>query len=249
MPAPAIALDQVSLCYRLAHQRIPSFKEYAIHWMQGSLAYEKFWALNDLSLEIAPGEAVGIIGRNGAGKSTLLKIVSSVLEPTRGTCAVRGRVAPILELGTGFDSELTGRENIFLNALLLGRSRREVQEKVDAIVDFSELAAFIDSPLRTYSSGMVARLGFAIATGWRPDLLILDEVMGVGDSAFTVKCEKRLEAFRAAGTTVLLVSHSAPAVENGCTRCLWIEQGRLAADGPPAEVLGRYLDSTGTRAG
>ncbi len=248
MPPPAIALDQVSLCYRLAHQRIPSFKEYAIHWMQGSLAYEKFWALNDLSLEIAPGEAVGIIGRNGAGKSTLLKIVSGVLEPTKGRCTVRGRVAPILELGTGFDSELTGRENIFLNALLLGRSRREVQEKVDTIIDFSELATFIDSPLRTYSTGMVARLGFSIATAWVPEVLILDEVMAVGDSAFNQKCQERFAHFRTSGTTVLLVTHAPEIVRTSCSRALWLATGRLQADGDPEAVLERYLESAGSGA-
>jgi len=245
---PAIRLDSVSLCYRLARQRPPSLKEYAIHWVKGSLTYERLWAVRDLSLTVHKGESVGVVGKNGAGKSTLLKMVAGVLPPTAGRCQVQGSVAPILALGTGFDHELTGRENVYLNALLLGRRRREIEERYDAIVDFAELGAFIDSPLRTYSSGMVARLGFAIATGWRPDLLILDEVMGVGDSAFTGKCEKRLEAYRAAGTTVLLVSHSAPAVESGCTRCLWIEQGRLQADGEPKEVLGAYLASLGSPA-
>jgi len=243
---PAIRLDSVSLCYRLARQRPPSLKEYAIHWVKGSLTYERLWAVRDLSLTVQKGESVGVVGRNGAGKSTLLKMVAGVLPPTAGRCQVQGSVAPILALGTGFDHELTGRENVYLNALLLGRRRREIDERYQEIVDFAELGAFIDSPLRTYSSGMVARLGFAIATGWR--LLILDEVMGVGDSAFTGKCEKRLEAYRAAGTTVLLVSHSAPAVENGCTRCLWIDQGRLQADGEPKEVLGAYLASLGSPA-
>ena len=248
MPPAAITLDHVSLCYRLAHQRIPSFKEYAIHWVQGALVYEKFWALTDLSLSIAPGEAVGIIGRNGAGKSSLLKVVSAVLEPTKGRCDVRGRVAPILELGTGFDSELTGRENIFLNALLLGRTRREVQEKADSIVEFSELAAFIDSPLRTYSTGMVARLGFAIATAWVPEVLILDEVMAVGDSAFNQKCLDRFELFRRSGTTVLLVTHAPDIVRSSCTRCVWLAGGKLVADGPPEEVLSGYLESAAASA-
>ena len=244
-PAPAIVLDQLSLCYRLAHQRIPSFKEYAIHWIKGALDYQSFWALDGVSAAIAPGEVVGIIGRNGAGKSTLLKIVSGVLDPTRGRCTVRGRVAPILELGTGFDMELTGRENVFLNALLLGRTRREVHARYASIVEFAELAEFIDSPLRSYSTGMVARLGFAVATAWVPEVLILDEVMAVGDQAFNQKCQTRFEQFRAAGTTVLLVSHSPAVIESACTRCLWLNGGRLAADGPPREVLARYLESTG----
>jgi len=244
---PAIRLDSVSLCYRLARQRPPSLKEYAIHWVKGSLTYERLWAVRDLSLTIEPGETVGIVGRNGAGKSTLLKMVAGVLQPTSGRCDVAGRVAPILELGTGFDFELTGRENVALNAMLLGHRRREIEERVAEIVEFAELADFIDSPLRSYSSGMVARLGFAVATAWRPDLLILDEVLSVGDSAFTRKCEARFEAFRAAGTTTLVVSHSADAIARSCSRCLWIDKGHLAADGAPGEVLETYLASTEAR--
>jgi len=242
---PTIRLEDVSLCYRLARQRPPSLKEYAIHWVKGSLSYEKLWAVQELSLSIESGEIVGIVGRNGAGKSTLLKMIAGVLEPTRGSCAVRGSVAPILALGTGFDYELTGRENIYLNALLLGHRRREVDERYEEIVAFSELGDFIDSPLRTYSTGMVARLGFAVATGWQPDVLILDEVLTVGDSGFTKKCEQRFEDYRRAGTTILLVSHSAPAVEASCSRCVWLDKGRLQADGSPAEVVRRYLDSVG----
>ena len=242
---PAILLDQVSLCYRLAHQRTRSLKEYAIHWVKGALEYESFWALDGLSAEIAPGEVVGIIGRNGAGKSTLLKVICGVLEPARGRCEVKGKVAPILELGTGFDLELTGGENIVLNALLLGRSRREVRERFDWIVEFAELPGFIDSPLRSYSTGMIARLGFAVATAWMPDVLILDEVMAVGDQAFNRKCQTRFEEFRKAGTTVLLVSHAPAVIESACSRCLWLEKGKLAADGAPKEVLARYLESAG----
>jgi ABC-type polysaccharide/polyol phosphate transport system ATPase subunit len=154
-------------------------------------------------------------------------------------------VAPILELGTGFDLELTGRENIFLNALLLGRTRKEVHARIESIVEFAELPGFVDSPLRSYSSGMMARLGFAVATAWIPEVLILDEVMAVGDQAFNQKCQARFEAFRSAGTTVLLVSHSPEVVEATCSRCLWLDGGKLLADGPPHEVLGRYLESSG----
>lgn len=235
-----IRLDAVSLCYRLARQRIPSLKEYAIHWIKGALEYEELWALDDVSLSIREGETVAIVGRNGAGKSTLLKVISKVLKPTRGRLVVTGRVSPILELGTGFDLELTGRENIFLNALLLGFSRREVESRVDEIIEFSGLHDFIRSPIRTYSSGMLARLGFAVATGWRPDVLILDEVLAVGDARFQGRCEERLREFRKAGTALLLVSHDAAAVRANCSRAIWLERGELRADGPVDDVIERY---------
>jgi ABC-type polysaccharide/polyol phosphate transport system ATPase subunit len=238
--APVIELAGVSLCYRLAKQRIPSLKEYAIHWLKGALAYEQLWALRDVTLTVPAGQTLGIVGRNGAGKSTLLKVISQVLKPTRGTATVRGTLAPILELGTGFDHELTGLENIYLNALLLGRSRREIDEEIEAIVEFSGLGDFVRSPIRNYSSGMLARLGFSIATAWVPDILVLDEVLAVGDAAFTEKCEERLARFHAAGTTVLFVSHSAAAVRKTCTRCIWLDAGRVAADGETAKVLAAY---------
>jgi len=239
-PETRVRLQGVSLCYRLAKQRIPSLKEYAIHWMRGALSYEKLWALRDVSLTIRQGERVGIIGRNGAGKSTLLKVISSVLKPNLGMAEIRGRLAPILELGTGFDHELTGYENVYLNALLLGRTRREIDAKIESIVEFSGLGDFIRSPIRNYSSGMQARLGFSIATAWLPDVLILDEVLTVGDAAFTEKCERRLAEFHTAGTTVLMVSHVAPAIRENCDRCIWLDAGRLRADGPAGEVLELY---------
>ena len=238
--APVIRLDDVSLRYRLAKQRIPSLKEYAIHMLRGALIYQELWALNEVSFSIAQGEVVGIVGRNGAGKSTLLKVISGILKPTRGRAQVNGRVSPLLELGPGFDVELTGRENVMLNALLLGRSRREVRERFDAIVDFAELGEFIDVPLRNYSSGMVARLGFAIATGWDPEILILDEVLVVGDAAFQQKCHVRLRQVLASGATVLMVSHVGQLLIQECSRCLWLAEGKLIGDGPPAEVLAQY---------
>jgi ABC-type polysaccharide/polyol phosphate transport system ATPase subunit len=248
MSAPAIRLEQVSLCYRLAKQRIPSLKEYAIHWIKGALVYEQLWALRDVDLEVGRGETVGIVGRNGAGKSTLLKVISRVLAPTSGRVAVTGTVAPILELGTGFDHELTGLENIHLNALLLGHTRKEILPRLDAIVEFSELGDFVRTPIRNYSSGMVARLGFSIATAWVPEVLILDEVLAVGDAAFTAKCERRLEEFHRQGSTVLLVSHSAAAIAKNCQRCLWLDRGRLRADGSPAEVLALYGEAVESEA-
>ncbi len=241
---PVLELDRISLRYRLAKQRLPSFKDYAIHWVKGTLTYESFWALTEVSFSVAPGEVVGIVGRNGAGKSSLLKIISRVLEPTSGTMVSEGRTAAILELGTGFDHELTGRENIFLNGMLLGRTKREIRERMDAIVEYSELGDFIESPIRTYSSGMLGRLGFAIASAWTPDLLILDEVFAAGDAAFTRKCEKTLNDFRDAGVTILLVSHSAALVLETCTRALWLDHGRLLADGEVAQVVTAYDQST-----
>jgi ABC-2 type transport system ATP-binding protein/lipopolysaccharide transport system ATP-binding protein len=235
-----IALDGVSLCYRLAKQRIPSIKEYAIHWMRGSLSYEKLWALREISLAVRQGETIGVVGRNGAGKSTLLKVISRVLKPTAGKAEIRGRLAPILELGTGFDYELTGLENVYLNALLLGRTRREIEPKVEEIIEFSGLGDFIRAPIRNYSSGMQARLGFSIATAWIPEVLILDEVLAVGDSAFTEKCVGRIREFHDAGTTVLMVSHNPKAVQDNCDRCIWLDAGRLRADGPTDEVLEMY---------
>jgi homopolymeric O-antigen transport system ATP-binding protein len=242
----SLRLEGVSLCYRLAKQRIPSLKEYTIHFLRGALSYEKLWALRDIDLKARRGESLGIIGRNGAGKSTLLKVISRVLKPTRGTAVINGRLAPILELGSGFDYELTGLENVYLNGLLLGHTRREIEEKVEEIVDFSGLGDFIRSPLRNYSSGMQARLGFAIATAWVPDILILDEVLAVGDVTFTEKCEKRLRRFHDAGATVLLVSHSPKAILTNCTRCLWLDDGRIRADGESKEVVDLYLREHGT---
>jgi ABC-2 type transport system ATP-binding protein/lipopolysaccharide transport system ATP-binding protein len=242
-----ISLEGVSLCYRLANYRSPSFKQYAIHWVTGALTYRKMWALSDVSLSIARGESVGIVGRNGAGKTTLLKVISRVLKPTRGRVAVSGRTAPILALGTGFDYELTGRENILLNALLLGHSRREVQERIEAIVEFSGLGEFANSPVRNYSSGMVARLGFSVATAWVPDVLILDEVLTVGDAHFVKECNARLDQFRQAGTTVVLVSHEPDEILRNCTRCLWLDEGKVRADGTPPEILKCYTASVPSR--
>jgi ABC-2 type transport system ATP-binding protein len=237
---PRIELAGVSLCYRLAKQRIRSFKEYAIHFMKGALSYEQLWALRGIDLAIHSGETVGIVGRNGAGKSTLLKVISQVLKPTAGSARIRGTLSPILELGTGFDRELTGFENIYLNALLLGRSRREVAEAIDGIVEFSGLGDFVRAPIRNYSSGMLARLGFSVATAWLPDIMVLDEVLAVGDAAFIEKCEERLRGFHQAGTTILVVSHSANEIRHNCARCLWLDAGRLLADGPTDEVLALY---------
>jgi ABC-2 type transport system ATP-binding protein len=243
MPRPVIDLQGVSLCYRLAKQRIFSFKEYALHWMRGALTYEQLWALRDVNLRVERGESLGIVGRNGAGKSTLLKVISHVLAPSVGKAIVRGRVSPMLELGSGFDFELTGQENVYLNALLLGHGRREIDERFQAIVEFSGLGDFIRSPIRNYSSGMLARLGFAILTAWEPDVLLLDEFLAVGDLHFAKKSHEWMDEVRGRGATLLLVSHDPEAVRQNCRRCVWLDGGRIRADGRPDEVLALYAES------
>ena len=199
----------------------------------GGSSKSLFWALKDLDLEIAPGEMVGIIGRNGAGKSTLLKLLSRITEPTSGSIRMRGRVASLLEVGTGFHPELTGRENIFLNGAILGMSRREIVSRFDEIVEFSEVEKFLDTPVKRYSSGMYVRLAFAVAAHLEPEILIVDEVLAVGDAEFQKKCVGKMEdASTREGRTVLLVSHQMPTIQNLCTRCVLMDQGQIIADGP-----------------
>lgn len=235
-----VRLEDVSVRYRVPREQIGTFKEYAIRALQRRVRNDEFWALRNVSLEVRRGEVLGIVGRNGAGKSTLLKVVARVIRPTSGRVWIRGRVAPLLEFGAGFHPELTGRENIFLNGTLLGFSRREMEDKFDRIVDFAELRGFIDAPLRTYSSGMVARLGFAIATDVRPDILIVDEVLSVGDAAFQSKSAARMREFRERGTTILLVSHSTSAVRDMCSRAALLTRGVIRAVGAVDDVLDAY---------
>jgi len=236
----SICLEGVAVCYRVPTERVVSFKEYVIRRLTGRIRYQPVWALWDVSLEVASGEVVGIIGPNGAGKSTLLKVIARVLRPTRGRVRVWGRVAPLIALGAGFHPELTGRENIYLNAAVLGHSRQDTDARLASIVEFAELGDFIDAPLRTYSTGMIARLGFAVATAWEPDILIVDEVLAVGDEAFQQRCRERIDTFRRRGVTVLLVSHNMNQVQSMCTRAVWLHQGRVRAVGPPAEVVRAY---------
>ncbi len=206
---------------------------------------EQFWALRDISFEIQPGEVVGIIGRNGAGKSTLLKILSRITEPTRGGVEIRGRVSSLLEVGTGFHPELTGRENIFLNGAILGMSHREIQSKFDEIVAFAEIEKFLDTPVKHYSSGMYVRLAFAVAANLEPDILVVDEVLAVGDVQFQKKCLGKMEQVSRGGRTILLVSHNLLAIQSLCSRTLHLEQGQIVAFGPTKAVVGRYLSEQG----
>ena len=235
-----IRLENVSVRYRLPEERIGTFKEYMIRLLQKRVRYNSFFALNNVNIDIKKGEIFGFIGRNGAGKSTLLKVVSRVLVPTEGRVWIKGWVSPLLELGAGFHPELTGRENVFLNGTLLGHSRREIEEHMDEILEFSELGTFIDAPLRTYSSGMIARLGFAVATTWKPEILILDEVLSVGDEAFQLKCQKRMEGFRNERVTSLLVTHNMQVVQSLCSRAAWIDHGVIKVVGTPEEVIKAY---------
>ncbi len=238
-----IRLENVGVRYQVANERFGTFKEYIIRWLQRKVQHRYFWALQDISLTINSGEAFGLIGHNGAGKSTLLKLVAKVLRPTEGRVWVRGNVAPLLEFGAGFHPELTGRENVYLNGALLGFSHKEMEEKFNRIVDFAELWDFIDAPMRTYSSGMWARLGFAVATDLQPDILIIDEVLSVGDEAFQRKSSARMQEFRQRGATILFVSHSMPLIIETCHRAAWINHGRLMAIGEASEVVSAYRQS------
>jgi ABC-2 type transport system ATP-binding protein len=235
-----IDLEDVSVRYRAPQETLGTLKEYAILRLQQRVRYTDFFALRGISLEVRRGEIFGIIGRNGAGKSTLLKVISRVLIPTQGRVRVWGRVSPLLELGAGFHVELTGLENIFLNGTLLGRSRKEIESRIEDILNFSELGGFINAPLRTYSSGMVARLAFAVATSWEPEILIVDEVLAVGDEPFRNKCEIRMKGFRSKGTTTLLVTHNMNTILSMCSRVAWIEHGRIMSIGPTMEVVEAY---------
>ena len=240
-PPPIIELVDVSVRYRIPRERLPTFKEFAIHWLRRRLVYEELLALANVNFSVRRGEAVGIVGRNGAGKTTLLRVIARVLRPTNGRVDIRGTVAPLLELGAGFDHELSGRENVFLNGALLGRNRRDMLRRFDRIVDFAELEAFIDAPLRTYSTGMVARLGFAIATDVGADVLLVDEALSVGDIEFQKKCLARIDEFLRGGSTLVLVSHAPQTVRDLCTRVVWLEHGRVVADAGTDEVLDGFV--------
>ncbi|HEX9795414.1 MAG TPA: ABC transporter ATP-binding protein [Anaerolineales bacterium] len=236
-----IALKSISVRFRVPTETVSTLKERGIRLLRGkSIGYREFLALQDIDLEIQRGEVLGIIGRNGAGKSTLLKVISRILRPTRGRAWVRGKVAPLIELGAGFHPELTGRENVYLNGAILGFSEAEMDEKFDRIVAFAELGDFIHSPLRTYSSGMKMRLGFAVATDVNPDILIIDEILSVGDKDFQVKCTQRMSRFRDEGTTILFVSHSLGTIKELCTRAIWINGGRIEADSTPEFAVDSY---------
>ena len=231
-----INLQNISLKYRLIKERKRTFQAHIVNYFKGKrLDTQILWALKNVSLDIGDGEALGIIGHNGAGKSTLLKVVSGVMKPVEGRVNVLGKIAPLIELGAGFDPELTGRENIYLNASILGFSRKEINAKYDRIVEFSELRDFIDAPLKNYSSGMIARLGFSVATEVDPDILIIDEVLAVGDAQFKTKSKERILQFRKKGITILFVSHDMDEVRSLYSKVLWLDHGYMKMIGDADE--------------
>ncbi|OKP85499.1 ABC transporter ATP-binding protein [Paenibacillus sp. P32E] len=236
-----VDVSNVSMKFNLERERINSLKEYTIKLLKRNIEYNEFYALKNVSFSVQKGEAFAIVGGNGSGKSTMLKIISGIYKPTSGSAQVNGSIAPLIELGTGFDVELTAKENIFLNGAVLGYSKKFMLEKYDEIIDFSELHDFIDVPLKNFSSGMVARLGFSIATLVKPDLLIVDEILSVGDQSFQEKCEKRMSELTAGGTTLLLVSHSIDQVKSICQKAIWLKKGQMMAAGPVDDVCSAYL--------
>lgn len=238
-----VSVDKVSMKFNLGQEKIDNLKEYIIKLIKKQLLYREFWALNDISLEVKKGEVFGIVGYNGSGKSTLLKIIAGVMKPTKGQVKVRGTMAPLIELGAGFDPNLTGRENVYLNGAILGYTKQKLQEAFDEILKFSELGSFIDVPIKNYSSGMVARLAFSIATIVEPEILIVDEVLSVGDYKFQEKCQNKLRKVIEKGTTVLFVSHSIKQVQELCDRVAWIDKGQLKVVGDSKTVCEMFLNN------
>jgi lipopolysaccharide transport system ATP-binding protein len=256
MSAPVLSVERLGKRYRLRHHEdaapyatlrdtIAGAFAAPFRWVNGArlppVTIDDFWALRDVSFDVAPGDVVGIIGRNGAGKSTLLKILSRITEPTAGRVTLRGRVASLLEVGTGFHPELTGRENIFLNGAILGMTRQEIRRNFDSIVSFAEVERFLDTPVKRYSSGMYVRLAFAVAAHLEPDILVIDEVLAVGDAEFQKKSLGKMHDVSRGGRTVLFVSHNMAAVQALCTRAIWLDRGQVAEAGATQPVIARYL--------
>lgn len=240
MSKTIIEAADVSMRFRMNSDRILSLKEFVTTAMRGKLQYQEFTALDHVSFQVKRGETIGLIGRNGAGKSTMLKIISGILKPTEGSLVCRGNVVPMLELGSGFDMDLTGRENIFLNGAILGYSEEFLNAKYDEIVEFSELGTFIESPIRNYSSGMLARLAFSVAAVVQPEILIVDEILSVGDAAFQEKSKKRMLELMGGGTTVLFVSHSLEQIREMCREVVWLEHGRVKEQGRTKDICDAY---------
>lgn len=235
-----IEVRDVSVSFAMANDRVPSIKEYIIKKVKGQIKSETFHALSNISFNVHKGEVVGLIGHNGAGKSTLLKVISGILKPTSGSVEVRGNIVPMLELGSGFDYDLSGKENIYLNGAILGYSESFLKSKYDEIVAFSEIKNFMNVPLRNYSSGMVMRLAFSIATVVQPDILIVDEILAVGDADFQKKSKARMLELMSGGTTVIYVSHSMAQIREMCTKAVWIEHGKMMLEGNAQQVCDAY---------
>jgi len=237
----AIRVDNVTQRFRVIHERPDTVRELFAKFLRHNARYHDFDAVKGVSLQIEKGQMIGLIGRNGSGKSTLLKIIAGVYRPTAGSVSVRGTLAPLIELGAGFHPELTGRENILLNGLLMGYSKREMQAREESIIEFAEIGEFIDSPVKQYSSGMYTRLAFAVATEVDPDILLLDEILAVGDAGFKQKCFNRIESFRQAGKTIVFVTHDMQQVRNYCDRAVLLEKGEIMAEGDTEEVIRSYM--------
>lgn len=240
MREKVIEVRDLSMKFRLSDDRVLSLKEFVTKTLRGKMTYKEFWALRNVSFNVSRGEVIGIIGRNGSGKSTLLKAISGILKPTEGSVECRGTIAPMLELGSGFDSDLTGKENIFLNGAILGYSKQYLLSKYDEILDFSELGDFINVPIRNYSSGMMMRLAFSTATVVKPDVLIVDEILSVGDEAFQAKSLARMKELMSGGTTVLMVSHNLAQIREMCDRVVWLDGGQVKMIGDAQEVCDAY---------
>ncbi len=239
----AVRVDQAVVRFNMASERIDNLKEYFVKLVRRELMFKEFLALKGIDFRVEKGEAWGIIGTNGSGKSTLLKLICGILKPYKGSVHVNGSIAPLIELGAGFDGDLTARENIFLNGAVLGHDKKFMCEHFDEIVDFAELWDFLDMPIKNYSSGMAARMGFAIATMVRPDILICDEVLSVGDYAFQQKCERRMGEMRERGTTLLYVSHSIDSVKSVCNKALWLDKGTVKMTGEVNDVGNAYMEA------
>lgn len=240
MNEPIIEVNDVSVMFRLYRERVDGIKEFVIKKIKNQIAYDEFWALKDIHFDVGRGEAIGLVGRNGSGKSTLLKTIAGVLKPTKGNVKIRGTVAPMIELGAGFDTELTAAENVFLNGAILGYPREMLEENMEKIIEFSELRDFMDVPIKNFSSGMFARLGFAVATIYTPDILIVDEILSVGDWKFQDKCQRRIHEMLEQGTTLLFVSHSMEQVKSICNRAILINHGEMMLDDSVDKVWERY---------
>lgn len=236
-----IKVSDATVRFNMASERIDNLKEYVIKLAKRQLMFQEFLAIRHVDFEVRRGEAWGVIGTNGSGKSTLLKLICGILKPYKGSVSIKGSVAPLIELGAGFDGDLTAKENIFLNGAVLGHTKEYMQKHFDEIVEFAELQGFLDMPIKNFSSGMAARLGFSIATVVRPDILIVDEVLAVGDYAFQQKCEKRMKGMLEGGTTLLFVSHSIESVTGLCDHALWLDKGDVRMKGEADEVCGAYM--------
>ena len=235
-----IKIEHVSMTYRMTAQKVDNLKEFVIRFLKRKLKYKKHEVLDDVSFNIYRGESVAIVGKNGAGKSTLLRIVAGIIPPTSGKVSVYGSMVPMLNIGSGFDYNASGKENVFLNGAIMGYTRKEMEAKYDEIVEFSELGEFMDTPIKNYSSGMTARLGFAIAVNSKPDIIIVDEVLAVGDAKFHLKCNEKMKQLQREGVTFVIVSHSRSAVEMLCDRAVYIKDRKIAIDGDIESVYAMY---------